>query len=118
MRAFAFIFGIIFLVIGIAGFTSPALMNDHLAQAFRINLWLNILHIISGILACIVGCLNPFATRFYFQIIGIVYAIMALLGFVYEESDILGIFASNPGDTWFHMVVAIAALVLGYGAKD
>ena len=118
MRAFAFIFGIMFLLIGIAGFVPDIVPNDRLAEIFRVNLWLNMLHVASGVFAFIVGLMGRTSTRFYFQLVGILYGILAILGFVYAERDILGIFASNSPDTWFHVIMAIAALILGYGAKD
>lgn len=118
MRSFAFIFGIIFLIIGIAGFIPDFVSNNRLAQVFHVNIWLNSLHVVSGAFGLIVGFINKVVSRLYFQIIGVLYAILAILGFVYGTKDILGIFASNTPDTWFHVIIAIAALVLGYGARD
>jgi hypothetical protein len=43
---------------------------------------------------------------------------LGLLGFVYGEKEILGIFANNRQDTWLHIILAISALILGYSATD
>lgn len=118
MRTFALLFGIIFLIIGIAGFMSSSVVNDNLFKVFRFNIWLNSLHILSGIPALIVTRVSRSASRLYFQVIGILYAILALLGFIYGGQEILGIFSSNRPDTWFHVIIAIAALVLAYGAAE
>ncbi|MFZ0565297.1 MAG: DUF4383 domain-containing protein [Chlamydiales bacterium] len=113
MRTFAFIYGIIFLVVGILGFTT-----NYGADYFHFNVWLNTLHLASGAAAFVLGFWSRFAARLYFQIIGIVYALLAILGFIYEEKNILGVFASSSANTWFHVLIAIAALILGYGSKD
>lgn len=118
MRAFALIFGIILLIFGISGFIPSELTDDCLINVFRVNIWLNSLHILSGVVAFMLAWTNRLACLLFFQILGACYAIMALLGFIYGDADILGIFASNRPDTWFHVIIAIAALVLGYGVTD
>ncbi|MCC5831574.1 MAG: DUF4383 domain-containing protein [Chlamydiales bacterium] len=118
MRPFAFIIGIIFLIIGIAGFVPHLVVEDRLADVFRVNIWLNTLHVVSGILAFAAGFSRRIILRLYYQIFGILYALLAVLGFIYVEEDILGFLANNNPDTWFHVIIAIACLILGYGSKD
>lgn len=118
MRAFAFIVGIIFLIVGIAGFIPQIITGGHLAQVFRVNIWLNILHVVSGFLAFVAGFSPRMLVRLYYQIFGVLYSILAILGFIYGEKDIFGFLASNNPDTWFHVIIAIACLILGYGSKD
>jgi len=112
MRVFAFVIGSIFLLIGIAGFTPDLLV------IFRTNIWLNILHIVSGVLAFIAGFSTRAVVRLYYQIFGVLYAILAVLGFIYGTREIFDFLASNTPDTWFHVIVAITCLILGYGSKD
>jgi hypothetical protein len=118
VRPFAYIIGIIFLIIGIAGFAPNLVVDEHLAAVFHVNIWLNTLHVISGALAFIAGFLKRVIVRLYYQIFGVLYAVLALLGFIYGEKDILGFLANNNPDTWFHVIIAIACLILGYGSKD
>jgi len=118
MRAFAFLFGIVFLVIGIAGFIPEVVHEEYLVEVFHVNIWLNLLHVFSGVIAFFVGFIGRKSSRIYFQIFGVLYAILAILGFVYEDKDIFGILSSNAPDTWFHVIMATAALIVGYGAKD
>lgn len=118
MRPFAIIFGIIFLVIGIGGFIPSFVSENHLFATFRVNIWLNILHTASGLIGLGVGFGTIRASTLYFQIIGIVYSILAILGFIYGDKAIFGIFASNDPNTWIHVILAVAALILGFGGRE
>jgi hypothetical protein len=118
MRSLALIFGIVFLIVGIGGFIPQAFTNDQLFKVFKVNILLNLLHLLSGIIAIIIAWTNRSLCRLYFQICGVVYATMALLGLIYAENEILGVFSNNRPDTWFHMIIAIAALVIGYGGAE
>jgi hypothetical protein len=118
VRTFAFLYGIVFLALGIVGFIPSALTQYHFWLGFHINFWLNCLHVITGVFALLVALMNRYAARLFFQITGIVYALLGLLGFIYEDRDVLGLFASNSADTWLHVIAAIGALILGYGGTE
>lgn len=118
MRIFAFIYALIFLAIGISGFIPGAVAEGLLIHVFQVNAWLNGLHIATGVYALIVAFWNEKAQRNFFRIIGVLYAAMALMGFIFENREMYRFFASNGPDTWFHVIVSIAALVLGYGSKN
>lgn len=118
MRILALIFGVVFLSFGIAGFIPDLLLNNRLMEIFRVNIWLNLLHLVIGFFGLIVCFLNTAATRIYFQIIGVLLAILGILGFIYGNQEIFGVFASNNAGTWLHVIAAIGALILGYGAND
>lgn len=118
MRAFAYIIGIVFLIIGVAGFVPNLVIEEHLVVVFHVNFWLNTLHVASGIFALLAGFSPRVILRLYYQIFGVLYAILALLGFIYGEREILDFLASNSPDTWFHVIVAIACLILGYASRD
>jgi len=118
VKIFALLFGIIFLMFGIAGFVPGALTDGQLVRVFKVNTWLNVLHLLTGLFAVIVCWMRRPYCRIYFQIIGTLYALIAVLGFIYDDNDLLGLFANNQSDTWFHVIAAIAALVVGYGEAD
>jgi hypothetical protein len=58
------------------------------------------------------------ASRTFFRIFGIVYALVALLGFYYGDQALLGLIANNTADTWLHVVLAVVMLFLGFGAAS
>lgn len=115
LKIIAVIFGVVFLVIGILGFIPQALVGQNLFGLFHVNAAHNIVHLMSGIVALWCGLSSERASRIYFQVFGIVYGIVALLGIYYQNQDILGVVANNVHDIWLHAVIAAVALYLGFG---
>ena len=119
VKKLATIFGVIFVVIGILGFV-PGITDNNgmLLGIFHVNAVHNIVHLLSGIIALYVGMKSESASKTYFQVFGVIYALVAVLGFVYGDTDILGMVASNMADTWLHVVIALIALYAGFGMKE
>ena len=117
LKKIAIIFGIAFVAGGILGFV-PALNPDgKLLGLFAVNTMHNIVHLATGIVAIIVGFSSDGASKLFFQIFGVIYALVAVLGFVQGEGMLLGMVSNNAADTWLHVVVAAAALYLGFMMK-
>lgn len=116
VRTAAKIFGYIFVVIGILGFVPGLAPDSHLLGLFHINALHNIIHLASGAVALMAGYASYKASRTYFQVFGIVYALVALLGLMSGDNDILGLVANNGADNLLHIAIAAAALYLGFGA--
>jgi len=57
------------------------------------------------------------ASRMFFKIFGIVYALVAVLGFMKGNGLVLGMISNNTADTWLHVVLAVVMLFLGFGAS-
>ena len=114
MRICTFLFGIVFLTLGIIGWTAT---DGYLLGALKINGWLSTVYIMTGGSACIMGFLKRGLALLYFQILGIAYALLAIMGFVYGEQNILGLFASNLPNAWLHVIAATNALIIGYGSN-
>jgi hypothetical protein len=58
------------------------------------------------------------AAKTYFQVFGVIYAIVAILGFISGDAPVLGFLANNMADAWLHAVIAVVALYMGFGARD
>ncbi len=101
VKKFAVIFGAVLLLVGVLGFV-PGVTNDSnmLLGIFHVNTLYNIIHLLSGAIALYVGMTSNKASKTYFQIFGVIYALVAVLGFVYGDNDILGLIASNMANTW------------------
>ena len=118
----ALIFGWVFLLVGIMGFI-PALRtgvggsDGYLLGIFAVDSLHNWVHTLTGAAALAVGYRSEAASQLYFKIFGIVYALVALLGFVYGNSPLLGIMAHNMIDAVFHLLIAATALYLGFAAR-
>ena len=122
LRKASLTFGIVFVAIGLLGFV-PALTPDgHLLGIFHVDAVHNVIHLLSGIVALLAAS-SPTAARYYFQIFGIVYGIVALGGFIPAlqfggDMKLLGLTHMNMADNLLHVVIASASLYLGFGLKD
>ena len=108
------IFGAAFLLAGILGFVPAAAPNGMLLGLLHVNPAHNVVHLLTGAIALCVGLASSSASRLFFRIFGVVYAIVAVLGFVYGNEPILGLIANNIPDAWFHLIVAATSLFLGF----
>jgi hypothetical protein len=117
LKKLAIVFGVVFLAIGVLGFIPALTPNGHLLGLFHVNTLHNVVHLLSGAVALYVGLTSEGGSKLYFQIFGLVYAVVAILGFIYGDRPILGLVANNAADTWLHVVIAVAALYLGFLMK-
>lgn len=114
LKTLAIIFGIFFILFGILGFIPSVAPMNMLFGVFSANALLNIVYLISGIIALWTGFTSTHASKLYFQIFGIIYALITILGFIAGECYILGIFANNMANNWLHLVIAVIALWVGF----
>jgi hypothetical protein len=72
------ILGVVFILVGLAGFAAPNLMGTHL------NMTHNLVHLISGAIALYFGFAGTLgAARLFCIIFGIVYALLGVCGFLF-----------------------------------
>jgi hypothetical protein len=115
LKPAATIFGVAFIVAGVLGFVPGVTTSDgHLLGIFHVNTLHNVIHLASGAIALWVAYASEKAARLYFQIFGVVYALVALLGLLYGNAPILELVANNTADTILHAVIAVVALYLGF----
>lgn len=119
LKRAAVIFGALFVVVGILGFIealappSPDVPGGLLFGLFAVNAFHNWVHILSGVVALVVGFRSEAASRMYFRVFGVIYALVAVLGIFVGEGYLLGM-AHNMPDVVLHALIAIAALYLGF----
>jgi Domain of unknown function (DUF4383) len=122
VKGAAILFGIVFLVVGILGFVPAATsgMPDMpmLLGIFHVNLVHNCIHLASGVIFLLVGMAGAGPARTFFKIFGLVYALVAILGFMNPAGPLLGMVANNPADNWLHTGLAVVMLFLGFVARD
>lgn len=124
VKGAAILFGIVFLVVGILGFVpavTPPMADGSggmLLNIFHVNTAHNAVHLASGVIFLLCGLAGPGPSRTFFKIFGIVYALVAVLGFAKGNGMLLGMVANNMADVWLHVVLALAMLYLGFLAKD
>lgn len=111
LRFFAILFGIVFICVGVAGFLPSFNPNGLLLGYFEVNMMHNIVHIVSGVIAIMAATSYRYA-RLYFQVFGIVYGLVAILGFV-TGGDLMMMHV-NTADNFLHVFIAVVALYLGF----
>jgi hypothetical protein len=119
-KTFGMLFGIVFLAVGILGFvpgitTTGADGMPMLLGIFMVNTTHSVVHIASGVVFLLASMSGAGAARLWFQIFGVIYAVVAILGFMTPNGMLLGLISNNPADTWLHVVLAVAMLAIGFG---
>jgi hypothetical protein len=117
LKRIAMIFGVVFVVLGALGFVAAVTPNGRLFGVFEVNALHNVVHLATGVVAIITGAMSEKASRMFFQIFGVIYGLVAVLGFVYGDQPLLGLIANNLADAGLHVVIAAVALYLGFGMK-
>jgi len=120
VKTLAVLFGLVFLVVGILGFVPAATHEVNgmpmLLGIFHVNTAHNIVHLASGVVFLLCGMAGAGPSRAFFKIFGIVYALVAVLGFYYGDAALLGIISSNMANTWLHVGLAAAMLLIGFAS--
>lgn len=123
VKAAGILFGVVFLVIGILGFVpgiAPAGPDGMpmLLHIFMVNTVHSIVHIASGAIFLFASMAGAAAARLWFKIFGLVYAVVAIMGFIVGHGMIFNLISNNVADTWLHVGLAVVMLFFGFVAKD
>lgn len=115
VKTMAVLFGVVFLAIGILGFVPAVTKDEMLLGIFHVNAAHNVVHLASGAVALFCGMSGLGASRMYFRIFGLVYAAVAVMGFLNPgDTMLLGLISNNTADTWLHVGIAAVSLILGF----
>jgi Domain of unknown function (DUF4383) len=113
----AIIFGAAFLLAGLLGFIPAIAPNGMLLGILHVNTAHNIVHLITGAVALLAAFNGARMSQLFFQVFGIIYGLVAILGFLAGDRMVLGMIANNLADAWFHLIVALVSLYLGFFRK-
>jgi Domain of unknown function (DUF4383) len=112
------IIGIIFLLVGLLGFIgglgivgpTGTFMTNHAHDA---------VHLITGLLFIIWAMAAPRSVGTGLKLFGVIYLLVALLGFISSTGSVLGFISINSADNWLHVVLGIVVLLAGFaGSKN
>ncbi len=119
-RIVALVIGIVFTLIGIAGFFVSSSMARGNLLGFDVDVVHNLIHLITGLLA-LAAAFTGWSRRFN-QIFGIIYIIVGLAGLVYPalyfNGRLLGLMHVNALDHVLHWLVGIIAAAVGFSRAD
>jgi Domain of unknown function (DUF4383) len=128
-RYFALIYGIVSLLVGIAGFipglvtpleADPSLAitasSSHLFGLFPVNLLHNLVHVAFGI-GGLVGYRDFPSARLYARVVAIAYAVLTVMGLIPGLKTLFGLVPLYGHDVWLHALLAIIAAYFGFVAR-
>src|SRR5687768_29192 len=127
IRAFALALGLVYLLVGIAGFipglveppaaNAPAVHVHHghgyLLGLFPVNLLHNLFHIFIGLFG-LVGSISYLGARLYARSVALIYGILAILGLIPMANTVFGLIPIHGNDVWLHALTALAAGYFGW----
>ncbi len=114
------IFGIVFILVAIAGFVAPGGMAMDTANPgmmlglFPVNLLHNVVHLLFGVWG-LAAARSWSGAKSYATVAGAIYLVLAILGFV--APDGFGLVPLGGNDRWLHIVLAVPLLYFGLTAK-
>ena len=113
-RSFAIVFGAVYLLVGLLGLVLPS----PLLGIFGVNLLHDIVHLAVGglwLAAAFAGVFRADSPRRASQLIGIVYLVVAVLGFALPDLMYRLLVIDMP-DNFLHLGTAVLALYFGFAA--
>ena len=113
-KSLGMLFGIVFLAVGILGFVPGVTKDEMLLGIFMVNTVHSVVHIASGVVFLLASMAGGAAASLWFKIFGLIYAVVAVMGFVVGNGMIFGLISNNTNDTWLHVVLAVAMLAIGF----
>jgi uncharacterized membrane protein YtjA (UPF0391 family) len=132
VRTFALVFGIIYLLVGILGFTGLATAppagdahhniqfgHSYLLGLFPVNTLHNIVHLIIGLWG-LLASRSVSGARLYAKVLAIAYGLLAIMGIIPSETinTTFGLIPIYGHDVWLHALSALIAAYFGFVARD
>jgi len=121
VKRLAMLFGAVFIVVGVLGFTVPGGMQmgdpanaPLLLGLFPVNLVHNVVHIAVGVWGLVAGRAYGSAVA-YCKLLGFVYLALAALGFVVPTT--FGLIPIGGNDIWLHCLLGVVLVSIGFMAK-
>jgi Domain of unknown function (DUF4383) len=126
-RSFAMIFGIVFLLVGIAGFV-PSLVQPApggpmnmagmgmLFGMFPVNTMHNAVHIVFGLWG-LAASRSASGAVMYAKGVAIIYALVAIMGLIPATQTTFGLMPIYDKDVWLHAALALVGAYFGFVAR-
>jgi Domain of unknown function (DUF4383) len=121
----AFLVGVVFLVVGVAGFI-PGITthygdmtfagHDSMAKLlgiFMVSVLHNIVHLLFGI-AGIALAKTAAGAKQYLIVGGVIYLVLWIYGLVIDKTSSANFVPINTADNWLHLVLGVGMIALGF----
>jgi hypothetical protein len=116
-KTLAIVFGAVFVLVGILGFLdNPIVGMEGLFQTDTLH---DLVHLLFGIILLVVAFTAPARSAAWLKILGIVYLVLAVLGFltISDGGELLGLVLMNTADHWLHVILGVALLLAGMAGR-
>ena len=131
LRRFALVLGIVFLIVGIAGFvpgmTVPHEHPDVTVKSglglelslFPVNVLHNIVHLLFGVWG-LLAARSAAGARTYGRSVAIIYALLAVMGVISAGNlhTTFGLIPLYSHDVWLHILLAAVGAYFGFIRRD
>ena len=113
-KKLALVFGIVFILVGILGIVGSPIVGA--TGIFETNSLHDIVHLLVGIVLLAVAVMAPASSAMWLKIFGVVYLVIAVLGFLLVPSggELLGLVHTNMSDHVLHVVLAVVLFLAGH----
>jgi hypothetical protein len=117
-KKLAVVFGVVFVLVGVLGFIPNPIVGA--GGIFVTDTLHDLVHLIIGIVLLIVAVNAPSKSSLWLNIFGVVYLLLAVLGFLTIPSGgmLLGLVTMNTADHFLHVVLGIALLIAGIATNN
>ena len=130
-RTFALVWGILFLIVGAAGFV-PGLTTAHshpdvtldaglglAAGVFPINYAHNAVHLLFGVWG-VIAARSMDAAALYGKVVGVTYAVLTVMGLIPAAKlwTAFGLVPLYGHDVWLHALLAAVAIYYGFAPHE
>lgn len=109
------VLGAVAVIAGLLGILGLGLVGD--GALFVTNTALDVVYIVIGLVLLGVGIWAPMQSMMWLKVAGVIYLILAVLGFV-MASPLLGLFAVASSTNWLHLVLGVVMLAAGFWGKE
>jgi hypothetical protein len=121
-QTYAFFVGIIFTVLGIAGF-----FVTNILVLFGVNQLHNIIHLVTGVIALICGAASEKLSRMFNLAAGVIYLLVSIIGFIalalgtqqlpIDLNALVTLINLNTADNIIHLILSVSLLFVGLAGR-
>ena len=117
-KKLAILFGVVFVLVGVLGFIPNPIVGA--SGIFETNTMHDLVHLALGIVLLGVGMLAEKKSALALKAVGIIYLLVALLGFLIapDGGSLAGLITLNMADHILHVVLGVVLLGAGFLVKD
>lgn len=112
-RIISYVFGAILAVVGVWGFVQNPVFGIFPANSLH-----SIIHLVTGLVLLVLPMWWPGGISLGLKVFGVIYAVVAVLGFIVTGDNIFGLIDNSTSDGILHILLAVVFLWAGFMSGD